>query len=82
MEGTLADQGAPADHSKISARGTDCDQLERLNSVGGADPPIVDTAVEDKIKDRQKAMLLQATPLIHTCRKESLFFLQTNWTKS
>jgi hypothetical protein len=28
---------------------------------------------------RQKATL-QATRVIHACRKESLFFLQTNWT--
>ncbi len=34
--------------------------------------------IEDKIKDRQKATL-QATRVIHTCRKESLFFLQTHW---
>jgi hypothetical protein len=43
--------------------------------------PNVDTAIEDKMKDRQKATL-QATRVIHACRKESLFFLQTNWTMS
>jgi hypothetical protein len=43
--------------------------------------PNVDTAIEDKIKDRQKATL-QATRIIHACKKESLFFLQTNWTMS
>jgi hypothetical protein len=43
--------------------------------------PNVDTAIEDKIRDKQKATL-QATRVIHACRKESLFFLQTNWTKS
>jgi hypothetical protein len=43
--------------------------------------PNVDTAIEDKIRDRQKATL-QATRVIHACRKESLFFLQTNWTMS
>ena len=43
--------------------------------------PNVDTAIENKIKDRQKATL-QATHVIHACRKESLFFLQTNWTMS
>ena len=36
--------------------------------------PNVDAAIEDKIKDRQKATL-QATGVIHACRKESLFFL-------
>jgi len=35
--------------------------------------PNVDTAIENKIKDRQKATL-QATRVIHACRKESLFF--------
>jgi len=43
--------------------------------------PNVDTAIEDKIKDRQKATL-QAMRVIHACRKESLFFLQTNWAMS
>ena len=45
------------------------------------EPPNVDTAIEDKIKDRQKAML-QATHVIHGCRMKSLFFLLTNWTTS
>jgi hypothetical protein len=31
-------------------------------------PNVVDTAIEDKIKDRQKATL-QATRVIHACRK-------------
>jgi len=35
--------------------------------------PNVDTAIEDKMKDRQKATL-QATRVIHACGKESLFF--------
>ena len=35
--------------------------------------PNVDTAIEDKMKDRQKATL-QATRVIHACRKESLLF--------
>ncbi len=43
--------------------------------------PNVDTAIEDKIKDRLKTTL-QATCVIHACRKESPFFLQTNWTPS
>jgi hypothetical protein len=34
--------------------------------------PSVDRAIEDK-NDRQKAML-QATCVIHACRKDSLFF--------
>ena len=46
-----------------------------------SEPPNVDTAIEDKIKDRQKATL-QATRVIHACRMESLFFLLTNWTTS
>ena len=45
------------------------------------EPPNVDTAIEDKIKDRQKATL-QATRVIHGCRMKSLFFLLTNWTTS
>jgi hypothetical protein len=52
--------------------------------LGGVAPlmatPNVDEAIEDK-KIGKKATL-QATHVIHTCRKESLFFLQTNWTKS
>ena len=43
--------------------------------------PNVDAEIEDKIKDRQKATL-QAMHVIHACRKETLFFLQTNWTMS
>jgi len=39
-EAILADQGAPADHSEISARRTNVIKSVRLNSVGGADPPI------------------------------------------
>ena len=39
-EGTLADHGAPADHSKILVRRTDCYQLVQMKSVGGAHPPL------------------------------------------
>ncbi len=35
--------------------------------------PNVDTAIEDKIKDRQKATL-QATRVIHACRKDTILF--------
>ncbi len=44
-EAILADQGAPADHSKISARRAGITMLVRLNSVGRTHPPnfIVDT---------------------------------------
>ncbi len=37
----LADQGAPADHSKILARRTNVIMSVQLNSVGRAHPPIV-----------------------------------------
>ncbi len=39
-ETILANQGAPADHSKISARRTDWIQSVGLNSVGATDPPV------------------------------------------
>ncbi len=39
-EAILADQGAPADHSEISARRTDVIKSVRLNSVSRAHPPI------------------------------------------
>jgi len=44
--------------------------------------PNVDTAIEDKIKNNRQKATLQATRVIHACRKESLFFLQTNLTMS
>jgi hypothetical protein len=39
QEAILADQGAPADHSKILARSTNLIKSVQLNSVGGAYPP-------------------------------------------
>jgi hypothetical protein len=39
-EAILADQGAPADHSEISARRTNVIKSVRLNSVGRAHPPL------------------------------------------
>ncbi len=42
--------------------------------------PNVDITIEDKMIGKKAT--LQATRVIQACRKESPFFLQTNWTKS
>ena len=66
-----------------------CSQLSWRNTSGRIFSPVSPKqvpnvflpAIEENIKDRQKATL-QAMHVIHACRKESLFFLQTNWTMS
>ena len=45
----LADQGAPADHSKISVRRTDVITSVWLNSVGRAHPPLLQSTDSNMI---------------------------------